>query len=322
MSDPSLDLFSPSFDAAAALAALRAVVAQREEHRRNVNHHQRRGQQQQQQQRGRAGLSGETGRSATVVVAGEWNAPAAGLPVIRAQDTLDKCRSLLPRSDPNFRPPNSSAAAALAAGAKKRRRDPDKPEVGGPTGRDDTASSRSAKRPRGEEDVGVGASQQQQQQGSRRKGPGESADTPEWERQTRAIDEARRAVVAEQLSAARKKRSKEPTPFEAILHRACPGAAETDPGGERALGPTGMLLSALRERARVCVIVRGGRDVRTVLQGELCAFDKHFNLVLSSVREFDFDWGRDTHAGTLRRSVGMLFVKGDTVVLVQRRGAR
>jgi len=67
----------------------------------------------------------------------------------------------------------------------------------------------------------------------------------------------------------------------------------------------------------VCVKLRGDRELR----GRLHAYDSHCNLVLGEVEETIFvvddeDDGRDDEIKTISRKSEMLFVRGDSVVLI------
>lgn len=79
--------------------------------------------------------------------------------------------------------------------------------------------------------------------------------------------------------------------------------------------PLDMVRLSLDER--VLVKCKGDRELR----GRLHAFDEHFNLVLSEVEEEQRVLERDADTGeavarTLRRTLEMIFVRGDMVILV------
>ncbi|KAM7197204.1 putative U6 snRNA-associated Sm-like protein LSm3 [Naviculisporaceae sp. PSN 640] len=66
----------------------------------------------------------------------------------------------------------------------------------------------------------------------------------------------------------------------------------------------------------VCVKLRGDRE----LKGRLHAYDSHCNLVLGDVEELiyvvDDEDGEDDEIRTVSRKSDMLFVRGDSVVLI------
>ena len=81
------------------------------------------------------------------------------------------------------------------------------------------------------------------------------------------------------------------------------------------VAPLDMVRLSLDER--VLVKCKGERELR----GRLHAFDEHFNLVLSEVEEEQRVLERDADTGeamarTHRREFGMLFLRGDMVILV------
>merc|ERR1712072_1334053 len=68
---------------------------------------------------------------------------------------------------------------------------------------------------------------------------------------------------------------------------------------------------------QICVKLRHDRELR----GRLHAYDQHLNMVLSDVTEtittVEVDEETDEElVRTTKREVGMLFVRGDTIVLV------
>ena len=81
------------------------------------------------------------------------------------------------------------------------------------------------------------------------------------------------------------------------------------------VNPLDMVRLSLDER--VLVKCKGDRELR----GRLHAFDEHFNLVLSEVEEEQRVLERDAETGEMvvqvhRRSLEMLFLRGDMVILV------
>ena len=63
---------------------------------------------------------------------------------------------------------------------------------------------------------------------------------------------------------------------------------------------------------RILVKCRGNKELR----GKLHAFDQHLNIVLEDVEETTTTTGADGAVATTKRTMEMLFVRGDVVILV------
>jgi small nuclear ribonucleoprotein D2 len=81
------------------------------------------------------------------------------------------------------------------------------------------------------------------------------------------------------------------------------------------VGPLSLLTNCVRENSQVLISCRNNRK----LLGRVRAFDRHFNLVMESVREM---WPESTKKGKAAvnrdRFIPKMFIRGDSIIMVLR----